>query len=165
MMGNTQFNSHMFSAEHLMLEDESESVDIRSRRNFAANIKTILTGRNQNCHGKNREALILNPLWRMSLSLNDDPERLQVLPPLDPDVRDKITVVSEGNSELIFHHHFLALLRRATKPAPAPIATTMSAMPDGSGTGCGANETVSNPPGVQPATVCCSQVTPSSLVW
>ena len=66
---------------------------IRSRRHFAANIKTILTGRDQNCHAKHREALILNPLWRMSLSLNDDPERLQVLPPLDIDVRDKIIVL------------------------------------------------------------------------
>jgi hypothetical protein len=93
MMGHTQFNSHMFGAEHLMLEDEAESVDIRSRRHFAANIKTILTGRDQNCHAKHREALILNPLWRMSLSLNDDPERLQVLPPLDIDVRDKIIVL------------------------------------------------------------------------
>lgn len=93
MMGQTQFNSHMFGAEHLMLEDEAESVDIRSRRHFAANIKTILTGRDQNCHAKHREALILNPLWRMSLSLNDDPERLQVLPPLDTDVRDKIIVL------------------------------------------------------------------------
>jgi hypothetical protein len=93
MMGHTQFNSHLFGAEHLMLEDESESVDIRSRRHFAANIKTLLTGRDQNCHGKHREALILHPIWRMSLSLNDDPERLQVLPPLDNDVRDKIIVV------------------------------------------------------------------------
>jgi len=93
MTGNTQFNSHMFCAEHQMLEDEAESVDIRSRRHFASNIKTILTGRDQNCHGKNRVALILQPRWRMSLSLNDDPERLQVLPPLDQDVRDKIIVL------------------------------------------------------------------------
>jgi hypothetical protein len=100
MMGHTQFNSHMFGAEHLMLEDEAESVDIRSRRHFAANIKTILTGRDQNCHAKHREALILNPLWRMSLSLNDDPERLQVLPPLDIDVRDKIIVLKVIKSRM-----------------------------------------------------------------
>jgi hypothetical protein len=90
MMGHTQFNSHMFGAEHLMLEDEAESVDIRSRRHFAANIKTILAGRDQNCHAKNREALTLQPNWRMTLTLNDDPERLLVLPPFDTDVKDKI---------------------------------------------------------------------------
>jgi hypothetical protein len=93
MIGQTQFNSHMFGGEHLMLEDEAESVDIRSRRHFAANIKTLLTGRDQNCHAKHREALILQPLWRMSASLNDDPERLQVLPPLDDDVQDKIILL------------------------------------------------------------------------
>ena len=73
-----------------MLEDEAESIDIRSRRHFAANIKTILTGRDQNCHAKNREALTLQPIWRMTLTLNDDPERLLVLPPFDTDIRDKI---------------------------------------------------------------------------
>jgi hypothetical protein len=100
MMGATPFNAHMFVAEHQMLEDESEKVDIRSRRNFAANIKTILTNRDQNCHGKNKTALILQPRWRMSLSLNDDPERLQVLPPLDSDVRDKIIILKASRAEM-----------------------------------------------------------------
>ena len=90
MRGGTEFNSHCFSGEHLMLEDESESVDPRSRKHFAAMMKTLLCGKDQNCHGKNREAITLRPLWRMSVSLNDDPERLLVLPSLDDDVRDKI---------------------------------------------------------------------------
>ena len=90
MRGDTTFNSHLFAGEHLVLEDESESVDPRSRRHFAAVMKTLLCAKDQSCHGKNREAITLNPLWRMSVSLNDDPERLLVLPPLDDDVRDKI---------------------------------------------------------------------------
>jgi hypothetical protein len=100
MMGHTNFNAHLFKGEHLMLEDEAESVDIRSRRHFAATIKTLLTARDQNCHGKNKDALILTPLWRMTLSLNDDPERLQVLPPLDSDVRDKIIILKVNECEM-----------------------------------------------------------------
>jgi hypothetical protein len=100
MIGQTQFNSHMFGGEHLMLEDEAESVDIRSRRHFAASIKTLLTGRDQNCHAKHREALILQPLWRMSASLNNDPERLQVMPPLDDDVQDKIILLKVIQSQM-----------------------------------------------------------------
>lgn len=100
MMGHTTFNAHMFTAEHLMLEDEAESVDIRSRRHFAANIKTILTNWEQNCHGKNKDAVILKPLWRMTLSLNDDPERLQVLPPLDSDVREKIIALKVARCDM-----------------------------------------------------------------
>jgi hypothetical protein len=90
----------MFKGEHQMLEDENESIDIRSRRHFAGNIKTILTNMNQNCHGKNREALTLQPVWRMTLSLNDDPERLLVLPPFDADVRDKIIVLKANKAQM-----------------------------------------------------------------
>jgi hypothetical protein len=100
MRGGTEFNSQLFSGEHLMLEDESESVDMRSRRHFGAMMKTLLCGRDQNCHGKNREAVMLRPLWRMSVSLNFDPERLLVLPPLDDDVCDKIIALKVVNHEM-----------------------------------------------------------------
>ena len=100
MRGGTEFNSQLFAGEHLMLEDESESVDMRSRRHFAAMMKTLLCGRDQSCHGKNREAVMLRPLWRMSVSLNFDPERLLVLPPLDDDVRDKIIALKVVSHEM-----------------------------------------------------------------
>ena len=90
MMGRTDFNSHLFRGEHLMLEDEAENSRYENRRHFAANIKKLLCNRDQYVHGKNKEAATLQPIWRMSLSLNDDPEALQVLPPFDSDVHDKI---------------------------------------------------------------------------
>jgi hypothetical protein len=73
-----------------MLEDESAAVDIKSRMNFAAHIKSMLVNRDQSCHGKHQEAVTLRPLWRMTLSLNDEPEHLLVLPPLTDDITDKI---------------------------------------------------------------------------
>jgi hypothetical protein len=100
MRGGTEFNSHCFAGEHLILEDESESVDPRSRKHFAAMLKTLLCARDQVCHAKHREALTLRPLWRMSVSLNDDPERLLVLPPLDDDVRDKIIALKVVKCEM-----------------------------------------------------------------
>jgi len=100
MRGSTEFNSHCFAGEHLMLEDESESVDPRSRKHFAAMLKTLLCARDQSCHAKHREAVTLGPLWRMSMSLNDDPERLLVLPPLDDDVRDKIIILRVAKCEM-----------------------------------------------------------------
>ena len=90
MMGRTDFNAHLFRGEHLMLEDEAENSRYENRRHFAANIKKLLCNRDQQVHGKNREAATLQPIWRMTLSLNDDPEALQVLPPFDSDVHDKI---------------------------------------------------------------------------
>jgi hypothetical protein len=90
MSGRTDFNLDSFQGEHLMVEDECESVDIRSRRHFAGHIKQVAANKTHQCHGKNKDGVVLEPLWRMTISLNDDPERLLVLPPIDDDVADKI---------------------------------------------------------------------------
>jgi hypothetical protein len=44
-------------------------------------------------HAKHREALTLDPIWRMTISLNEEPESLQVLPPLDESLEDKIIIL------------------------------------------------------------------------
>ena len=90
MTGKTTFNADLFGAEHLMVEDEAGAVDIRARRNFGSSIKGIAVNRNHHCHGKGKNALTLTPIWRMTISLNDEPERLLVLPPVDKDLADKI---------------------------------------------------------------------------
>jgi len=100
MTGETTFNSQLFGGEHLILEDESASVDIRSRMHFASNIKSLLANRDQGCHAKHQEAVTLRPIWRMTLSLNDEPERLMVLPPLTSDVRDKIIVLKVNKNPM-----------------------------------------------------------------
>ena len=99
--------------------------------------------------------------WRVRTS----PTRMSALPVRRADNLRMHWALLACGFDPFLRHHSPALRRRATKPAPAPITITISAMPDGSGTGCEANETVSNPPGVQPATVCCSQFAPPSLVW
>lgn len=44
----------------------------------------------QSCHAKNRQAITLTPLWRLTISLNDEPESLLTLPPLDNSLEDKV---------------------------------------------------------------------------
>jgi len=90
MTGKTTFNAELFGAEHLMIEDESASTDIRARTTLGSFIKMITVNRTQSCHGKNRQALTLTPWWRLSISVNEEPEHLMVLPPLDDSVKDKI---------------------------------------------------------------------------
>ena len=93
LTGRTDFNADLFRAEHLMFEDKAESIDIRARRHFAAGIKGIAVNRDHYCHPKGKPALTLTPIWRLTISLNDDPERLLVLPPLDDDVADKVMLL------------------------------------------------------------------------
>src|SRR5207248_6855214 len=90
----TAFNADLFAAGHLMIEDVAESTDIRKRRAFGANIKAFAVNQEQHCHGKNQQALTLTPRWRVSITLNDEPERLLVLPPIDEDIHDKITLLN-----------------------------------------------------------------------
>lgn len=100
MTGVTAFNADLFAAEHLMIEDVAESTDIRKRRAFGANIKAFAVNQEQHCHGKNQQALTLTPRWRVSITLNDEPERLLVLPPLDEDISDKITLLNVAKREM-----------------------------------------------------------------
>lgn len=100
MTGGTTFNGDLFRAEHLMVEDEAESKDFRARRHFAASIKGIAVNRDHYCHPKNKQALTLTPIWRLTISLNDNPERLLVLPPLDDDVADKVILLKAKACEM-----------------------------------------------------------------
>jgi hypothetical protein len=103
MAGQTSFNADLFEAEHLMIEDDQSSTDIRARRNFGAAIKAICVNDTQRCHPKGRAAITLTPFWRVSITVNNEPENLMVLPPLDDSLEDK-----------------LVLLRAFKRPMPMP---------------------------------------------
>lgn len=106
MTGATDFNAELFGAEHLMIEDENASTDIRARRNFGSMLKGVTVNTVQKCHQKNRTALSLEPFWRSTVTVNDEPENLMVLPPIDDSIGDK-----------------LILLRANKHPMPMPTAT------------------------------------------
>jgi len=90
MSGHTNFNGELFGAEHLMVEDEAPSTDLRSRRNLGAHIKAFTVNQTQSCHVKNRQALTLSPFWRLSISVNDEPENLMILPPISDSEQDSL---------------------------------------------------------------------------
>ena len=93
LTGETNFNSELFEAEHLAIEDEAASTDMRTRRHFGAQLKNLIVNQVQSYHAKGRDALALTPFWRVTITLNDEPENLLVLPPLDESLRDKIILL------------------------------------------------------------------------
>lgn len=93
LTGDTSFNSDLFRAEHLCIEDEPASVDARTRRHFAASIKGLCVNRVQSFHPKGKDSLPLTPFWRVSISVNDDQDHLMVLPQLDDSLMDKIILL------------------------------------------------------------------------
>ncbi|MFN0129060.1 MAG: hypothetical protein ACKV19_20495 [Verrucomicrobiales bacterium] len=108
MNGGTDFNGKLFEAEHLALEDEFMSHRISDRLRLGAALKNFcVSTRAQSCHRKNRQAITLPAWWRVSITLNDDPEAMMVLPPLDEHIQDK-----------------LILLRASRFTFPLPMGTT-----------------------------------------
>lgn len=93
MIGETTFNGDLFGAEHLMVEDEAASSDLRIRRRFGAEIKSFTVNEMVRYHPKGKAAISLRPLWRLSITLNDEPENLMVLPPLDESLEDKVILL------------------------------------------------------------------------
>jgi hypothetical protein len=96
----TQFNRDIFGAEHLMVEDEAESTRFDARRHFGAGIKSVAVNRDQQCHGKHQDGLVLTPIWRMTISLNNEAQRLQVLPPIEGDIADKIMLLKVNRRDM-----------------------------------------------------------------
>jgi hypothetical protein len=98
--GKTDFNADLFTAEHLILEDEHMSTRITDRLALGASLKkhcvAVTIG---SLHAKGRQAINVRPWWRVSLSLNDDAEAMMVLPPLDEHVSDKIILLRASRSE------------------------------------------------------------------
>jgi hypothetical protein len=93
MTDATRFNSNLAGTEHLRIGDENPHTDIRARRNFGAQLKNITVEESHQVEAKYRDALTLRPFWRLSISLNDEPENLLVLPPLDEHIMDKMIIL------------------------------------------------------------------------
>ncbi len=93
MQGITPFNGDLIGAEHLAFEDETQRRDSAARRHFGESIKSMLFCRDIQCHPKFGQPAVLNPYWSLSVSVNDDPEHLQVLPQIDDSLSDKILLL------------------------------------------------------------------------
>jgi hypothetical protein len=100
MSGFSQFNSDLFGAEHLMIEDEAASTDLRARRNMGALIKSFTVNEDQRCHAKGIDAVMLRPFWRVTITMNDEPENLMILPPLDESLQDKLMLFKVTQSTM-----------------------------------------------------------------
>lgn len=92
LAGRTNFNEDLAQAEHLSIEDESASTDIRTRRTFGAGIKQLAVNRDLHVNGKGKLALTLPTFRRITASLNADGDHILILPPMDESIRDKVSL-------------------------------------------------------------------------
>jgi hypothetical protein len=99
MMGATSFNKELMGSELLVIDDEISNTDLRTRRAFGYQIKNMLFAENQSGHGKAKDAITLYPFCRLMILVNDEPESLLILPPVDDSLDDKIMMLKVCENE------------------------------------------------------------------
>jgi hypothetical protein len=94
LVKDKDFTADLASSEHLYLADELVSKDYRNRMNLAEKIKSFVANRGQSVHPKGVDQMTLDPRWRLTISVNDEADRLAMLPPLDDaDIADKVILL------------------------------------------------------------------------
>lgn len=93
MTGGTTFNADLIASEHLMLEDEISRTDLKSRNAFGSAIKGFTVNTAQRVHGKGDNGFSVDSSHWMTMSVNDEPENLGILPPLEHSIVDKLMLL------------------------------------------------------------------------
>jgi hypothetical protein len=86
--GKTDFNADLFAAEHLAIQELKSGTDLQSRSFLAEQLKKIVSTEGHPFKPKGVDAILMYPLWRVTISINR--EQLRMLPALTQDLVDKI---------------------------------------------------------------------------
>lgn len=88
-----EFNGDVFAAEHLMLSEiPMPSQKTVNRTSLAEKIKQVVANPAQRMRLMRTEPCSVSPFWRLTISVNDDPDKLRSLPLITADFGDKVLV-------------------------------------------------------------------------
>lgn len=91
--GGMLWNDDLVASELLLVDDCVGSTDIRSRRNFGASFKEAIYPHVIQLRKRNSSSIAVRPVWACVVCCNDTPESLQIIPPLDNDLSDKVALL------------------------------------------------------------------------
>jgi hypothetical protein len=98
--GSLPWNDDLVGAELLLLDDSVGSTDMRKRIEFGSRFKESIYASEVQVHQRNKTSMSLSPVWRVMVCCNRTPEALSILPPLDEDLVDKVSLLSVSRVEL-----------------------------------------------------------------
>jgi hypothetical protein len=93
VLGHSHFNKELWGAEHLVLGDDAMGDDGRERHAVRDRLKKLVVAQQFPLHAKKQDAESFRPIWRVTISANDDDESITVLPPPDESFGDKIIYI------------------------------------------------------------------------
>lgn len=100
LTGQTQFNQDLSESEHWFIEDERADMNYAARRDFGNAIKQVAVNETLSVHGKGLKAIQL-PVWKcLTLSVNNEPEDIAILPPFTAAVLNKLVLFQCGMANL-----------------------------------------------------------------
>ncbi len=92
MFGRTDFNAEIVAAEHLLMEDPASTTLTKDRVFFGEQLKRTVVNQKARFHRKSQDGETGQPFWRLTISINDDPDKMRVLPLYTPDIIDKMMI-------------------------------------------------------------------------
>jgi hypothetical protein len=92
--GTLPWNDDLIGAELQLMDDCEDSIDIRARRQLAARFKEAIYSNEVQMRKRHTSSISVRPVWRVMLCCNDTPESLQIIPPIDDDLSDKVILLS-----------------------------------------------------------------------
>lgn len=91
---DTSFNSDLYGAEGLFMDDSPLGSDYESRRKMAEFVKHCVAAATHRFHPKGGKAFVVpTPVWRLVWAINDDKANLQQLPEMNESTLDKFHLV------------------------------------------------------------------------
>jgi hypothetical protein len=92
------FNADVIGSELLVIDDEVASRDGRARSRFGQAIKNFLFTSKVRVEAKGRDAFNARPVHALAIALNNEAQHIMVLPELDDNLVDKISLIQTGKS-------------------------------------------------------------------
>lgn len=94
LSGKDDFNADMMGAEHQMMEELSTgSHKTLDRVALSEAMKRLVANESKRMRLMRVDPLTVDPFWRFSLSINNDPDKMRAFPMLTPDFRDKVLML------------------------------------------------------------------------
>lgn len=102
LFGATDFNAEIIAAEHLLMEDPASGTRDFSRVYFGEMWKQLIVADTFRLHRKREDAVTVAPFFRSTISVNNDPDKMRVLPLLTPDMREKVMLFLVSDEPIPF---------------------------------------------------------------
>lgn len=94
LLGKDNYNQDMMESEHLAMgELPTSSQKTVDRVQLSENIKTLVVNRMHRLRIMKVDPVTVMPFWRLSISLNNDPDKMRSFPMLTGDFKDKVLML------------------------------------------------------------------------